>query len=136
MEGELFNTMQKPTGAPQFLKQFPEISFIPPETTEDRLHHEKGFPEKGAIIGLVAGGFALVGWVVIVVGVLASIVGIIFSLSGLKSAHPKCARTGLIISTIGLIASFGYAFAAYSGMINYNYFTTEFWGNATSTAKK
>jgi hypothetical protein len=115
MEGELFNTMQKPTGAPQFLKQFPEISFIPPETTEDRLHHEKGFPEKGAIIGLV---------------------GIIFSLSGLKSAHPKCARTGLIISTIGLIASFGYAFAAYSGMINYNYFTTEFWGNATSTAKK
>lgn len=138
MEGELFNVIQKPgepSVAPQFAKQFPEISFIPPAVKEETTPSPKGMPEKCAIIGIALGALAIVSWIVIAIGVFAAIVGIVFSVLGLKSAHPKWARAGLTLSIIGLIASLWYVFAAYNGSVNYNYFTSEFW-EATSGVEK
>ena len=135
MEGELFNAIQKQeSGAPaevhHEVKPSPEFSFVPPELLKKEMIKTQGFcvREKCAVVGAVFGGIALVSWVVILFGILAAIAGIALSIVGLKSKSSKYARIGLGLSIVGLIAALLYAFAAYQGMINYNYFTSEFWG--------
>ena len=135
MEGELFNAIQKQENiasadAPREVKPSPEFSFVPPELLKKETAKTQGFcvREKCAVVGAVFGGIALVSWVVILLGILAAIAGIALSIVGLKSSSPKYARIGLGLSIVGLIAALLYAFAAYQGMINYNYFTSEFWG--------
>lgn len=143
MDGELFNMIQKQergvsVDGPREVKHLPEFSFIPPELLKKDMPTVvsaragevgvQGFREKCAVVGVVLGGLSLVSWVVILFGILASIAGIALSLVGLKSSSSKCARTGLGLSLVGLIAALLYAFVASKGIINYNYFTSDFWG--------
>lgn len=129
MESELFNQIQKPeeqvssASGPQ-----QKLSFIPSELLKkiegDGGH---GLHERCALYGLILGAIAVVSWIVILFGVVYSILGIILSIIGLKSARQKWAKIGLALSIIGLLLSVWYVYAAYNGMINYNYFTSEFW---------
>lgn len=136
MEGELFNTIQnQENGATaehsREVKPSPEFSFVPPELLKkDGIQTQgQGFcvREKCAVVGAVFGGLALVSWVVILFGILAATAGIALSIVGLKSKSSKYARIGLGLSIVGLVAALLYALAAYQGMINYNYFTSDFW---------
>jgi hypothetical protein len=134
MEGELFNQIQKqeevtPTGALPETKQLPPLSFIPSELfKKGEGDKPRGMRDKCALLGMILGVLAVVSWIVILFGILYSILGIILSVIGLKSTRKKWARIGLTLSIIGLILSFWYVFAAHKGMVNYNYFTSEFWG--------
>lgn len=141
MEGELFNAIQKQeSGAPaevhHEVKPAPEFSFVPPELLKKEMIKTQGqgfcVREKCAVVGAVFGGIALVSWVVILLGILAAIAGIALSVAGLKSKSSRYARIGLGLSILGLVAALLYAFAAYQGMINYNYFTSEFWAKSTT----
>lgn len=136
MEGELFNTIQKQengaTAEPsREVKPSPEFSFVPPELLKKEGIRTQGqgfcVREKCAVVGAVFGGLALVSWVVILFGILVATAGIALSIVGLKSKSSKYARIGLGLSIVGLVAALLYAFAAYQGMINYNYFTSDFW---------
>ncbi|MBI5077747.1 MAG: hypothetical protein HZB11_00020 [Candidatus Yonathbacteria bacterium] len=134
MEGELFNQIQKqeevtPAGALPETKPFPHLSFIPSGLLKKKEGDEpRGTRDKCALFGMILGILAVVSWVVILFGILYSILGIILSVIGLKSTRKKWARIGLTLSVIGLIISIWYVFAARNGVINYNYFTSEFWG--------
>ena len=122
--------------SPDLAKQFSELSFVPPPVKREEVAPlPRGPHEKCALVGVTLGVIALLSWVVIAIGVFVAIVGIIFSVIGLKSAHPKWARAGLVLSILGLIASLWYVMAAYSGKVNYNYFTSEFWTSSTTTVK-
>lgn len=133
MEQEPFNLVKtEETKSPQVnftnttsLENFSFIrSHVGQEAKENRFSISRG---KLAILGAVLGGLSLVSWVVILLGVAYSIFGIILSVIGLKSKRQKLAKVGLVLSIIGLILSACYIFAVYQGMINYNYFTSEFW---------
>lgn len=105
------------------------ISFVPPDLFPKKEERGPlGAPEWCAIAGLTLGAIALISWVVILLGTAFAILGIIFSVKGLRSSRSKIARIGLMLSILGLIFSLLYAFSAYNGMINYNYFTSEFLG--------
>ena len=91
-----------------------------------------GLHERCALFGLILGAIAVVSWIVILFGVVWSILGIVFSVIGLKSSRKKLAQIGLGLSILGLVLSIWYIYAAYSGMINYNYFTSEFWTKSTT----
>ena len=81
--------------------------------------------ETSAIVSVVFGGISLVAWVIMLMGVLFSTLGIIFSLIGLRSNHVDHSRVGFILSIIGFVAVFLFAYAASHGMINLSYFTTD-----------
>lgn len=130
MENELYNQIQKPEehGLSE-VNTTQKLSFVPSEllkkidgTGGHRLY------ERCALFGLILGAIAMVSWIVILFGVVYSVLGIMLSIIGLKSARQKWAKIGLVLSIIGLLLSVWYVFAAYNGMINYNYFTSEFWG--------
>lgn len=88
-----------------------------------------GYREWLAFAGLILGVVSVFSWIVLLFGFLYSILGIIFSSIGLKSTyHTKIARTGLGLSVAGFLFSLIYIIAVYQGSVNYNYFTTEFWG--------
>jgi len=128
MELEHFNPIQEQqevilAAPPHKLTSLPKFSFIPPEL----LKKTDGPRERCAFIGMILGAVAMISWIVILFGVVYSLAGITLSIIGLRSLRQKWARTGLIFSIIGLILSVWYIFAAYQGMINYNYFTSEFW---------
>ncbi len=134
MEREFFNDTQKlekGSISADLERKFSEISFTPSSHGKDITPSANGLLEKYAVIGLVAGVIAIFSWIVIMIGVLAAIIGIIFSVLGLKSANPKYARIGLGLSVVGLISSVLYFLAVYNSMINYDYFTNEFWGTAS-----
>lgn len=134
MEGEFLNQIQKsgehsPTTNGVENNFLSDISFVPSELIKKSEDLEPSrFREKSALAGLILGSFAFISWIVILLGVFYSVTGIVFSVIGLKSDHKKFARIGLALSILGLILSFWYVFAAYQGAINYNYFTSEFWG--------
>lgn len=133
MEGDLYNTIQKQgesmsaRGIPH-ANSLPDISFVPSDILIKESASSVALRDKSAFIGAILGGLAVVSWVVIILGVVFSISGIVLSVIGLKSNRSKYARIGLALSVIGFVAAFWYAFAVYQGMVNYNYFTTEFWG--------
>ena len=139
MEGELYNIIQKPKGNTHDTagegSHFPRVSFIPADLVKKEITTLSGIRDKCALGGLILGMLSLFSWVVILFGVFFSVLGLIASLVGLKSNYFKYARVGLLLSSIGLIASLWYFFAVYHGMVNYNYFTTEFWFTSTSTQK-
>lgn len=134
MEAETTNQMEN-LRAQMYTAQYsdtqalPEFSLIPDELLkkEEPVGEYRG-KARCAIIGAILGAAALVSWVVILFGFLYSMFGIVFSLIGLKSSRQKYARLGLGLSLVSLLFTSLYAFAVYKGMINYNYFTTEFWG--------
>lgn len=130
MEGDNFENVfqQGQVQAPVTAPVLPKLSFIPDELAK-KYEGPLGLHEKCAYAGLVVGGISLISWVIIILGCLASVLGIALSVYGIKSRRSKHARIGLTLSVIGLIASIGYVVAAYNGMINYNYFTTEFFGS-------
>ena len=157
MEGELFNTIKRQNISPYhkqvsantddslmakmahhligFIKErmspapdFSKISFVPREMRTERGGLSRGRREKCAIAGLAIGVLALISWVVILPGIFISIAGVTLSFIGFKSSYLKYARIGLILSLLGGFASLWYMIAIYTGMINYNYFTNEFWG--------
>lgn len=130
----------QPQGVPvslsdnQMEKQLPEISFIPSELIKKEAITSLGVREKCALVGVGLGALALISWVIILFGVVFATIGIVLSIFGLKSQYSKHAKIGITLSIVGLIASFWYIFAAYHGMVNYNYFTSDFWGGkSTST---
>jgi len=134
MEGETINqiqnTIEQTSVEP---KPIPKLSFIPSDLLK-KIEGTNGYGlhERCALFGLVLGVVAVVSWIVILFGVVYSILGIILSIIGLKSARQKWAKIGLILSIIGLVLSMLYVLAAYNGMINYNYFTSEFWSKSTT----
>ncbi|MBI5400631.1 MAG: hypothetical protein HZB12_00730 [Candidatus Yonathbacteria bacterium] len=135
MEGDSFNTIQRGYVRPSIattplVASSPKLSFITDDLVK-KYEEPLGVREKCANAGLVFGSLALVSWIVILFGIFYSLAGITLSVVGLKSNRFKYARMGLVFSVIGLIASFWYAFAAYRGIINYNYFTSEFWEAAS-----
>lgn len=134
MEGEILNQVQNrdkyslntSASANNFLS---DITFTPSALIKKReVPGSSRFREKSALAGLILGSFAVISWVVILLGVFYSVTGIVFSIIGLKSEHQKLARIGLGLSILGFVLSLWYVFAAYQGAINYNYFTSEFWG--------
>lgn len=140
MEGELYNAIQKPNEAVSTVEKnevtsLPKLSFIPPDLLNKENIAQMGKREKCAFAGMVLGGLALISWIVILFGAVFAVFGIVLSFLGLNSGYKKYARIGLGLSIAGLLASIWYCFAAYSGMVNYNYFTSEFWTSATSTTK-
>ena len=135
MENELFNQIQKPeeSVSTQEVKPLPKLSFVPSELLKKIEGNDKhGLHERCALFGLILGAIAVVSWIVILFGVVWSILGIVFSVIGLKSSRKKLAQIGLGLSILGLVLSIWYIYAAYSGMINYNYFTSEFWTKSTT----
>lgn len=130
MEGETLNQNQSAgEQAPIETRPIPKLSFIPSDLLKKiEGNGEHGLHERCALFGLILGSIAVVSWIVILFGVVYSILGIILSIIGLKSARQKWAKIGLTLSVIGLLLSVWYVYAAYNGMINYNYFTSEFWG--------
>lgn len=127
MEGDTFNTIQAEVNqVPTAVASLPKLSFVPDDLMK-KYEGPMGLREKCARAGLVAGGISLVSWVVIVFGVVTSIIGAGFSIAGLRSARAKHAKIGLVLSVVGLAASFGYAFAISQGKVNYDYFVNEFW---------
>lgn len=133
MEEKLFSVIQKQKSAVSIddtykAKRLPEFSFIPSELLEKETTSH-AVREKCAIASIVIGGISLLSWVVILFGILVSMFGVLLSVVGLRSNNSKYARVGLMLSLIGLAAAFLYAFAASKGIVNYNYFTTEFWYN-------
>lgn len=129
MEEETFNTIQKQEREemPSAIS-FPEISFIPPKEGESWPLYSFGIREKYAFVGLVFGCLSIIFWTVIALGVAVSLGGVLFSFAGLKSSHSKLARIGLVLSVAGGVATILYIVLIYAGIINYNYFTNEFWG--------
>lgn len=138
MEGEPYNTMQSSPekthieSAPKSMT-LPEISFLPESLLNKKEISSTSMRDRCALIGLVVGVLAVISWIVMLFGAVFAIIGIALSTLGLKSNYKKHARIGLVLSLVGLSASFWYLFAASHGMINYNYFTSEFWG-ATATS--
>lgn len=135
MEGDSFNTIKREDARPLIATtppavSLPNLSFITDDLAK-KYEGPLGVREKCANAGLILGSLALVSWIVILFGIFYSLAGIALSVAGLKSSRSKYARVGLVFSVIGFIASFWYAFAAYRGMINYNYFTSEFWEAAS-----
>lgn len=130
MEGETPNQTQNTSEQTSVeTKPLPKLSFIPSDLLKKTdAPNGHGVHERCALFGLILGAIAVVSWVVILFGVVYSIIGIILSIIGLKSARQKWAMIGLALSIIGLLLSVWYVFAVYNGMINYNYFTSEFWG--------
>ena len=142
MEGEINNLMPKSNTTtslkmPLEVKTQPEFSFIPEAILREKTTSEPTtwIRNKCALIGLVFGGLAVVSWVVIIFGIFYAVAGIILSVVGLKSNYPKYARAGLALSVVGLVASFWYAIAVHQGTVNYNYFTSDFWGTSSSTER-
>lgn len=128
MEGDTFNTIQADNSqTPATTAALPKLSFIP-DSLAKKYEGPLGLNEKCAYAGLVVGVIAAASWIVIILGLIVSIIGVTLSVTGLKSNRSKYARIGLVLSIVGLVGSLGYAFAAYQGRVNYNYFTTEFWG--------
>lgn len=129
MEEETFTAIQKQgqEGAPSAVS-FPEISFTPPKEGESGSFPSFNTREKCAFAGIVFGCISVISWTVIVLGVAVSLIGIILSVVGIKSPRSKLARTGLILSIAGGIATIVYVVLISAGIINYNYFTNEFWG--------
>ena len=107
---------------------FPGISFAPQQEATLSSFPSFDVREKCAFAGLVFGCISIISWTVIALGVAVSAVGIIFSLLGKESSRSKLARTGLLLSIIGGIATIVYVALISAGIINYNYFTNEFWG--------
>lgn len=137
MEGELYNTIQKQSEpmtarVPQE-EALPPLSFIPAELLSKVATTPAGHREKCALLGLGLGALAIISWIVVLFGVFFSIFGIVLSVIGLKSNYKKYAKIGLGLSIVGFVASAWYVFAAYHGMINYNYFTSDFWGGETTS---
>jgi len=134
MEGDSFSSTQKQDASvvtPSFApKQIPELSFIPEELLGKKGNGASGTRERCALIGMILGIVAVVSWIVIIFGVVYSIAGIILSIVGLKSNRKKWASIGLSLSILGLVFSLWYAYAAYQGRVNYNYFTSEFWSKS------
>lgn len=146
MEGENFNAIQKqesvaPLESSREAKPLPELLFVPSELLKKdllagpskkvslkELHLFHNPREVCAAASIVFGGISLISWVVILFGLLSSVSGIVLAVVGFKSDGSKYARIGFGFSVAGFIASLLYAYAAYQGMINYNYFTSEFWG--------
>lgn len=129
MEEETFNTIQKQEQEESpSVASFPGISFTPPQ--EGGLGHFPSFDvrEKCAFVGVVLGCISIISWTVIILGVAVSLIGIIFSILGIKSPRPKIARIGLVLSIAGGVATILYIVLISAGVINYNYFTNEFWG--------
>lgn len=109
-------------------EQIPKISFLPPEffkKTENIEAH--GLYEKCALVGIILGALAVISWIVILFGIIYSVVGIVLSILGLNSIYKKYARVGLALSILGLVLSLVYVFAISKGLINFNYFTGDFW---------
>mgnify|MGYP001569458730 CR=1 len=129
MEEETFNTIQK-QGQEEMPSaiSFPNISFLPPQEGESRFFRFSDIREKYAFAGLVFGCLSVISWTVIALGVVVSLAGILFSVAGFKSSHPRPARIGLVLSVAGGVATILYIVLIYAGIINYNYFTNEFWG--------
>ncbi len=134
MEGETLNQNQN-TNESALVDEKPvaKISFVPPDLLK-KIEGEggHGLHERCALFGLILGAIAVVSWIVILFGVVYSILGIILSVIGLKSARQKWAKIGLGLSVLGLVLSVCYVLAVYNGMINYNYFTSEFWAKSTT----
>lgn len=129
MEEDTFNTLQKQRQeeVPSAVS-FPGISFTPPQEGESGSFPSFDIREKCAFAGLVFGCISIISWTVIVLGVVISFMGIIFSIVGRKSPRSKLARIGLVLSIAGGAATILYIVLIYAGIINYNYFTNEFWG--------
>lgn len=127
MEEETFNTIQKQEEN-SFKASFPGISFTAPNMGESMPVPSFNVREKCALVGVMLGCISIISWTVIVLGVTVSLVGIIFSILGIKSPRPKIARIGLALSILGGAATVLYVVLIYAGVINYNYFTNEFWG--------
>lgn len=135
MDSEIVNIIQKkvqPESKENSFSQaqggFKKISFITPELLQkiENTRSHKG-REVCAYSGFVLGVMSLFSWVIILLGVLWSVTGIVLSTVGLRSSHQKLARIGLVLSVVGLIFSVSYVYAVYDGMVNYDYFTNEFW---------
>ncbi len=77
---------------------------------------------------MVFGCISIISWTIIVLGVAVSLIGIVFSILGIQSSRSKLARIGLGLSLAGGAATILYIVLIYAGIINYNYFTNEFWG--------
>lgn len=149
MEGEIFNATRKqenaaPADTSHEGESLRDFLFIPSELLkkdlpavvsekvglkEMHLFHDPR--EVCAAASIIFGGISLVSWIVILFGLLTSISGVALAVVGFKSSGSKYARIGLGLSLAGLVASLLYAFAAYQGMVNYNYFTSEFWAKST-----
>lgn len=128
MEWDTPNTVVPESGPAQFsADSLPKLSFIPSDLITEH-NGTVGVREKCAYAGLVIGGISVVSWVVILLGILVSVTGLTLSFLGLSSSRAKHARIGAVLSFFGLVASLSYAFAIYQGKVNYNYFTSEFWG--------
>jgi len=110
----------------------PQFSFVPVNLFKKK--EEAGFSNINdglAVAGLIFGAVAAVSWIVIAFGFIFSSIGITLSVLGLKSGNQKFARIGLGLSVFGFICALWYALAVYQGVVNYNYFTNEFWEIAT-----
>ncbi|MBI3634487.1 MAG: hypothetical protein HY228_02605 [Candidatus Yonathbacteria bacterium] len=129
MEEEAFKTIQKQEkGDGLSTVSFPGISFAPPDAGESMTFSSFDVREKCAFVGVVLGCISIISWTIIVLGIVVSLIGIIFSIFGIKSPRSKIARTGLILSLAGGAATILYIVLISAGIINYNYFTNEFWG--------
>lgn len=134
MEVEHFEAGQESGGRETAPTQFPDISFVSPELRNEEEVSSPGegplsfcTHEKCAIIGMVIGGVSLVAWVVMALGFFVALLGGVLSFLGIKSSQARYAKVGVVLSIIGFVLSILYVYGAYTGKINYNYFTSEFW---------
>ncbi len=77
--------------------------------------------------GLVLGIIGLIAWIIPIIGAPITIIGLIFSIKGLKSLKRGIAIAGIVLSSIGLLATIANAsIGAYQGATGQNYFINKF----------
>jgi hypothetical protein len=82
---------------------------------------------KKATTGLVLGIIGLIAWFIPIIGAPITIIGLIFSIIGLKSLKRGVATAGIVLCSIGLLATIVNAsIGAYQGATGQNYFVNKF----------
>lgn len=82
-----------------------------------------GKATKGLVLGIVG----LVAWIIPLVGAPVTIIGLIFSIKGLRSLKRSMAIAGIVLSTIGLIATIiNASIGAYQGATGQHSLINEF----------
>jgi len=80
-----------------------------------------------ATTGLVMGIIGLIAWFIPIIGAPITIIGLIFGIKGLKSLKRGVAITGIVLCSIGLLATIVNAsMGAYHGVTGQNYFNKFF----------